>query len=630
MEDRQTRLFLALILSMGIWMGVNYFFFPNTSIKKNTETKQTQSDKTSENTKQQITSGKTKESNSADPVVQKEKITPFDTKKSFIVTDSYIVEFSSLGGKISKFYMKDFTGPNGELIQVARKNPETVVVDGKSYQAVELSREKGFDFNFSDSLNELPDSEWNQISFSLEENKTDGSSAYIRFIALSLDKTYQLTKTFLFFKSENYFKVTFSITNLTKEKLSFASQKNVRYLRTFGSLGPYPKDRPLSDRDTANFFRFYYLGGSFQDTLDGSSSVGFWSSVGNFFTGNSGTDESFSIKTDKESGVDFAGTGSRYFIAVADPLDHKPHGIVLDNRPKNESGTVLVYDNILLNPGENYNLDFASYVGIRESEGMAFKNPELDPSQSKNSPFVGLSSDLNKSFNQGITTPFRNGIIWILKQIYRFTIPNYGWSIIIFAILFKLVFYPLNQKQADSMKKMQELSPQLKTINEKFANDPKMRQQKTMELYKKNNVNPVGGCLPMVIQIPIFIALYTAFSDTIDLWNSPFLWVKDLSEPDVIWTSPAIPYFTQTGIGLNLLALLMVGTQVFQTRMTSVSMDPNQKMLMYVMPVMMLYIFWNMPSGVTLYWTFQNVLSIGQQWITNHLKKTEEKKKAKV
>lgn len=383
----------------------------------------------------------------------------------------------------------------------------------------------------------------------------------------------------------------------------------------------------MNDRDTANFFRFYHLDGSFNDTLDGSSSVGFWSSIGNFFTGNSGVDESFSLKTGTE-GVDFAGTGSRYFIAVADPLDHKPQGIVLDNRPKNESGVVLVYNNITLGSGEVYDLDFASYVGIRESIGMVFHDPELDPGQTKNSPFTGLSSDLNKSFNQGMTAPFRNGIIWVLKQIYRFTIPNYGWSIIIFAILFKLVFYPLNQKQADSMKKMQELSPQLKTINEKFANDPKVRQQKTMELYKKNNVNPVGGCLPMVIQIPIFIALYTAFSDTIDLWNSPFLWVKDLSEPDVIWTSPAIPYFTQTGIGLNLLALLMVGTQIFQTRMTSVSMDPNQKMLMYVMPVMMLYIFWNMPSGVTLYWTFQNVLSIGQQWVTNHLKKTEEKRKA--
>ncbi|UZN07538.1 membrane protein insertase YidC [Leptospira santarosai] len=618
MEDRQSRLFLALILSMGIWMGVNYFFFPSAP-NKTSETKKTNLDKPSDKKQDQV---QTKEKKESLPSKEIKRI-PSENKKTLVVTESYVVELSSLGGRISKFYVKDFTAPSGELVQVARKDPETLTVDGKTYYGVELSREKGFDFNFTDSLNELPDSEWNRISFSLEENKTDRS---VVFSAFSPDKTYQLKKTFRFFNGENYFKVTVSVVNLTKEKLSFASQKNIQYLRTFGSLGPFPKDRPLNDRDTANFFRFYHLGGSFNDTLDGSSSVGFWSSIGNFFTGNSGADESFSLKTSTE-GVDFAGTGSRYFIAVADPLDHKPQGIVLDNRPKNESGAVLVYNNITLDPGEVYDLDFASYVGIRESIGMVFHDPELDPNQTKNSPFAGLSSDLGKSFNQGMTAPFRNGIIWVLKQIYRFTIPNYGWSIIIFAILFKLVFYPLNQKQADSMKKMQELGPQLKTINEKFANDPKIRQQKTMELYKKNNVNPVGGCLPMVIQIPIFIALYSAFSDTIDLWNSPFLWVKDLSEPDVIWTSPAIPYFTQTGIGLNLLALLMVGTQIFQTRMTSVSMDPNQKMLMYVMPVMMLYIFWNMPSGVTLYWTFQNILSIGQQWITNHLKKTEEKKK---
>ncbi|AVQ11357.1 Membrane protein insertase YidC [Leptospira santarosai] len=618
MEDRQSRLFLALILSMGIWMGVNYFFFPSAP-DKTSETKKTNLDKPSDKKQDQV---QTKEKKESLPSKEIKKI-PSENKKTLVVTESYIVELSSLGGRISKFYVKDFTAPSGELVQVARKDPETLTVDGKTYYGVELSREKGFDFNFTDSLNELPDSEWNRISFSLEENKTDRS---VVFSAFSPDKTYQLKKTFRFFNGENYFKVTVSVINLTKEKFSFASQKNTQYLRTFGSLGPFPKDRPLNDRDTANFFRFYHLGGSFNDTLDGSSSVGFWSSIGNFFTGSSGADESFSLKISTE-GVDFAGTGSRYFIAVADPLDHKPQGIVLDNRPKNESGAVLVYNNISLGPGEVYDLDFASYVGIRESVGMIFRDPELDPNQTKNSPFAGLSSDLGKSFNQGMTAPFRNGIIWVLKQIYRFTIPNYGWSIIIFAILFKLVFYPLNQKQADSMKKMQELGPQLKTINEKFANDPKMRQQKTMELYKKNNVNPVGGCLPMVIQIPIFIALYSAFSDTIDLWNSPFLWVKDLSEPDVIWTSPAIPYFTQTGIGLNLLALLMVGTQIFQTRMTSVSMDPNQKMLMYVMPVMMLYIFWNMPSGVTLYWTFQNILSIGQQWITNHLKKTEERKK---
>ncbi|XDD50381.1 membrane protein insertase YidC [Leptospira sp. WS92.C1] len=625
MEDRQSRLFLALILSMGIWMGVNYFFFPPAPPKPVAETKESNPDKPSDGKKQEKVQTEKKESKIVAPV-KETKVVPSDAKKTNVVTDSYIVELSSLGGKISKFYVKDYVGPDGQLMQVARKNPETVTVDGKTYQAVELSRENGFDFNFSDSLNEITQSPWNQINFSISEDKTNH---VVTFSALSPDKTYQLKKDFRFFPGENYFKLSIGIVNLTKDKLAFASQKNTQYLRAFGSLGPLPKDRELNDRDTANFFRFYHLGGSFQDTLDGSSSVGFWSSVGNFFTGNSEADETFTVKTNNESGLDFAGTGSRYFIAVADPLDHKPQGIVLDNRPKNETGAVLLYDNIILAPGETYNLNFASYVGVRERDGMIFRSPELDPTQAKNSLLAGLSADLNKSFNQGITTPFRNGIIWVLKKIYQFTVPNYGWSIIIFAILFKLVFYPLNQKQADSMKKMQELSPQLKTINEKFANDPKLRQQKTMELYKKNNVNPVGGCLPMVIQIPIFIALYTAFSDTIDLWNSPFLWVKDLSEPDVIWTSPAIPYFTQTGLGLNLLALLMVGTQIFQTRMTSVSMDPNQKVLLYVMPVMMLYIFWNMPSGVTLYWTFQNVLSIGQQWITNHLKKTEEKKKAK-
>lgn len=149
--------------------------------------------------------------------------------------------------------MKDFTGPNGELIQVARKNPETVVVDGKSYQAVELSRDKGFDFNFSDSLVEISDSPWNYIQFSLTEDKINHS---ISFSAVSPDRSYQLKKEFRFYPSENYFKLSISIINFSKEKLSFASQKNVRYLRTFGSLGPYPKDRPLSDRDTANFFVF--------------------------------------------------------------------------------------------------------------------------------------------------------------------------------------------------------------------------------------------------------------------------------------------------------------------------------------------------------------------------------------
>jgi len=184
----------------------------------------------------------------------------------------------------------------------------------------------------------------------------------------------------------------------------------------------------------------------------------------------------------------------------------------------------------------------------------------------------------------------------------------------LFAILFKLIFYPLNQKQAESMKKMQALSPEIKVINEKYAKDPQLKQQKIMELYKKHKANPMGGCLPIAIQIPIFIALYTAFSDTIDLWDSPFLWIQDLSEPDTVLT---IPDFMGMELGLNILPLVMVATQIIQTKMTSVSSDPNQKAMMYVMPVVMLYFFWSMPSGVTLYWIMQNIFSVLQQYVTN-------------
>lgn len=257
---------------------------------------------------------------------------------------------------------------------------------------------------------------------------------------------------------------------------------------------------------------------------------------------------------------------------------------------------------------------------------MLFRDPKLDPFKNPKSTFAGISADLNKSFNQGVFTPIRNGIVWFLQQSYKYTIPSYGFGILLFALVFKLVFYPLNQKQAEAMKKMSALSPELKKLNEKYANDPAKKQEKMLELYKKHNMNPLsqlGGCLPMLIQLPIFFALYVAFADTIDLWKSPFLWISDLSEPDFIWTSPAIPYLSATGLSINLLVLLMVGTQFLSMKLTSVQTDPNQKMMMYLMPVMMVFFLWSMPSGLTLYWTVTNILSIAQQWVTNIRKKDE-------
>ena len=133
-----------------------------------------------------------------------------------------------------------------------------------------------------------------------------------------------------------------------------------------------------------------------------------------------------------------------------------------------------------------------------------------------------------------------------------------------------------------------------------------------MQLYKDHNINPAKGCLPILIQMPVFIALYSAFSEAIELWRSPFIfWMTDLSAPDTVAIIPFI------GIGLNILPLLMVASQFLQQRFTTVVTDPQQKMLMYMMPVMMLFFFWEMPSGVTLYWTVQNVIAVVWQLITN-------------
>lgn len=617
--NRQSRLFLALFLSLAVWMGINYFFFPP----------QTPKPKTADETSKQEGSEKEKLSgNPADPKAELKKPTtettklvpvkPEDEKKFSLKTDSFLVHFSSLGGRITEYYIKDHKEPDGSEFAIAKDPKFEIEFDGKKEKAVELTRGQGFDFNIIEDKDTIPFSAYNLVNFSSSYN---AETKTVIFETPSLDGKFTIQKKFQFFPSENYFKFHLTLKNRTNETINVSPTKSDVYFRSFSSLGPVLKKKEdFNDRDNAHYFRYYYLDGSFKDHVDGTSTQGFFD---NLFGSNEGKDTRYEIKKGSNDKVDFVGTGSRYFIGVIDPLNDNPAGVLLDNRKGNETGVLLAYDNWKLGPGEEVNLDYAAYVGVRELDGTAFRDSKLDPKINKDSVFAGLSDSLDKSFNQGITTPLRNGIVWILKKIYL-VIPNYGWAIVIFAILFKLAFYPLNKKQAESMKKMQELSPQIKLINEKYADDPKLKQEKTVELYKKNGTNPMAGCLPMLIQIPIFIALYTAFSDTVDLWNSPFLWIKDLSEPDTVYTTPKLAFIG--ALAINILPLIMVATQVVQSRMTTVSTDPNQKMMMYMMPVIMLYFFWSMPAGVTMYWTMQNILSIAQQVYTNKFGKSEDKK----
>lgn len=196
----------------------------------------------------------------------------------------------------------------------------------------------------------------------------------------------------------------------------------------------------------------------------------------------------------------------------------------------------------------------------------------------------------------------------LLKLLIFFygLIPNYGVAIILLTCLIRLVFWPLTHKSGQSMRKMQELQPEIAKIKATIK-DPKKQQVATMALYKEHKVNPVGGCLPMLIQIPVFIALFVVLRSAIELRYAPFLWIRDLSEPENLFPG-LIPFVS----GLNLLPLIMTALQVWQQKLTPAGGDPAQQKMMTWMPVIMLVFFYSFASGLVLYWTVNQALMIVQ------------------
>ena len=225
----------------------------------------------------------------------------------------------------------------------------------------------------------------------------------------------------------------------------------------------------------------------------------------------------------------------------------------------------------------------------------------------------GLSANLENIMNFGIKIiqPISKGILWIFIKLHTI-IPNYGWVLIIFSILLKFVLTPLTNKSTRSMKEMQKLQPQIESIKAKHKSEPQKINAETMRLYKEHGVNPMGGCLPLLLQMPILFALFTIFRSTIELRHSPFIfWITDLSAPDTIFTLPfVIPIY---GKYVNVLPILMSISTIVQQKLSTASTNPQQKMMMYLMPVMFFFIFNQFPSGLNLYYTLFNILSVLQQ-----------------
>ena len=200
-------------------------------------------------------------------------------------------------------------------------------------------------------------------------------------------------------------------------------------------------------------------------------------------------------------------------------------------------------------------------------------------------------------------------LVWVLN-LFNGWIPNFGVAIILLTILVRLLFWPLTRKSTEGMKKMQELQPLMKEIQAKYKDNPQRLQQETWQLYREKKVNPMSSCLPMLIQIPVFIALFNVLRSAVELRYAPFLWIADLSEPEGLFAS-WFPFG-----GLNLLPLLLAVSTALQSYFTPSPGDKKQQqMMMVMMPAMMLIMFYSFPSALSLYWFLSNIFSIVQMWL---------------
>jgi YidC/Oxa1 family membrane protein insertase len=224
---------------------------------------------------------------------------------------------------------------------------------------------------------------------------------------------------------------------------------------------------------------------------------------------------------------------------------------------------------------------------------------------------LGLEDAIHFGMFDILAKPF----LWIMKTIHG-VIPNYGIAIIILTILVKLILWPLGTKSYQSMAHMKKMQPLLNEIRTKYKDDKKRMNEETMALYKTYKVNPMGGCLPMVVQIPVFFALYRMLYEVIELRHAPFFgWINDLSAPDRLFHFPfAIP-FMEPPYGIPVLTIIMGVTMFLQQKMSPPAGDPSQAKIMMAMPIVFTVIFINFPSGLVLYWLVNNIISIAQQYM---------------
>lgn len=581
--DRQTTLAFILIgIVLMVWL---YITAPTpTDVPQQKKTQDTTAivEKEIEQQKPPV-----KQEKSSDSTIVKILSEGSTAKESYLVIETNLAryELSTKGGNFKKVFLKKF---NNWYAPHSKKDEEDF---SKHVQLINYSKGGSYDFALVTEDGIVLNS--SELFFNYSGSYTnilkDKDSVYIDF-TLNLKNGKSIVKRYLFFSDSYEIKneIIFNGFNdyVSNNSFDIVWNNGIRFVEH-------------NSVDEANYSNASAYSGGEQVKIDATT-------IGE------------KISKDFRGRVDWVAVRNKYFAAV-----------VLPDNPDNVEGAYLegtrsavgkdgikeVYETRLTLPFKNQIQEthkFSVYIGPVDYKQLEALGRNLIA-------LVDFGSFFGLKF---VVRPIAEYVLLPLFQFLHIFIPNYGFVIIIFSLIIKLAVYPLTKQSYQSMKKMQALQPKIAELKEKYKDDPQKLNSETMKLYSTYGINPAGGCLPILLQMPIFIALWGMFQSVIELRQQPFVWwIKDLSTPDVIYDLGfKLPLFGVQQI--SGLALLMGITTFFQQKMTM--KDPSQKMLVYLMPVMLTILFMTFPSGLNLYYFMFNVFSIAQQYYINKAGKDVE------
>ena len=293
--------------------------------------------------------------------------------------------------------------------------------------------------------------------------------------------------------------------------------------------------------------------------------------------------EDESVKTSIEGG--WVAMVQHYFISAWIPPADELNNFTL-RKLSNQDMYLLSFTGapITVPVGESANYKASFYIGPKDQDAL-----------------IGMAEFLDRTLDYGFLWILAEPIFKAMKMIYS-VIGNWGWTIILLTLGIKLLLYPLSAASLKSMAKMRNLQPQMLRLKELYGDDRQKMSQETMSLYKKEKVNPAGGCFPMLLQMPVFISLYWVLMESVEIRHAPWIfWIQDLSAKD--------PYF--------ILPIIMGASMLFMQKLQPAPTDPMQAKIMQIMPIAFTFLFMGFPSGLVLYWTVNNLLSMAQQWFVN-------------